>query len=79
MSMVTLDLPSDVRPDEARLYLSMKLFEVGKLSLGQVAKMAGYSKRAYVELLGRHDIPVIDYDLDELDEELRERDALPAN
>lgn len=71
MSTLTIELPSGLQPDEARLYLSMKLFEMGKLSLGQAAKMAERSKRAYVELLGRHDIPVIDYDPDELDEELR--------
>lgn len=70
MSTLTVQLPPDLQPDEARLYLSMKLFEVGKLSLGQAAEMAGYSKRTYMELLGRHGIPVIDYAPDEWDDEL---------
>jgi predicted HTH domain antitoxin len=71
MSTLTVHLPHDVHPDEAKLYLSMKLFEMGKLSLGQAAQMAGHSKRAYMELLGQHDIPVIDYPPDELDDELQ--------
>ena len=70
MSTLTVDLPEDLQPGEARLHLSMRLFEIGKLSLGQAAKMAGCSKRAYIDLLGEHEIPVIDYPPDELDEEL---------
>ncbi len=71
MSTLTVELPADVLPSEAQLYLSMKLFEVGKLSLGQAAEVAGYSKRAYIEVLGRHGVPVIDYPPEDLDEELR--------
>lgn len=70
MSTLTIDLPPDVQAGEAQLYLSMKLFEVGKLSLGQAARLAGYSKRTYMELLGKHGIPVIDYPPGELKDEL---------
>ena len=70
MHTLTIDLPADVAPEEARLLLSMKLFEVGKLSLGQAAQMAGHPKRAYMALLGQHGIPVIDYAPEELDDEL---------
>ena len=70
MSTLTVDLPDDLRPTEARLHLSMRLFEVGKLSLGQAATMADCSKHAYIDLLGEHGIPVIDYPPEELDEEL---------
>lgn len=35
MNVLTADLSPDVDPDEARLLLGMKLFEKGKLSLGQ--------------------------------------------
>ncbi len=69
MSQLTIDLPPDIEPDEARLLLSMKLFEVGKLSLGQAATMAGYTKRTYMELLGKQGIPVIDYPPEELADE----------
>ncbi len=58
MTMVTLPLPDSVSQDEARLLLALKLFETGRLSCGQAAELAGQSKRAFMELLGRHGIPV---------------------
>ena len=66
MSQTTLELPSSVTEAEAKLYLAMKLFEVGRLSCGQAATLAGYSKRTFTELLGRHGIPVFDHPADEL-------------
>jgi predicted HTH domain antitoxin len=47
-----------------------KLFETGKLSLGQAASLAGYSKSTFIELLGKQGIPVIDYPPEELEQEL---------
>lgn len=70
MNTFSIELPPDIEPEEARLLLSIKLFEVGKLSLGRAAEMAGYSKRAYMEILGKRGVPVIDYPPDELAEEL---------
>lgn len=49
--------------------LAIKLFEVGKISLGKAAKMAGFSKRAFIEILGRYKIPVFAYSPEELREE----------
>ena len=43
MSEVTIQLPPEVEKDEAKLLLMIKLFETGKLSLGQAAKFSGYS------------------------------------
>ena len=46
-------LPFSLSEDEAKLLLAVKLYEVGKISLGQAAKLAGFSKRAFMEVLGR--------------------------
>jgi hypothetical protein len=43
---------SEVSEDEARLLLAIKLYELGRLSLGQSAKLAGYSKRAFHRVVG---------------------------
>ena len=51
---------------EARVLLMIRLFETGKLSLGQAAKAAGYSKQAFMELLGKQGIPLFDYPSNEL-------------
>ncbi len=67
---LTLDLPSNLTKDEAQTLLAVKLYEPERASLGQAAKLAGYSKRAFIEILGRYKVPVINYSPDELREEL---------
>lgn len=59
MSQLTIDLPTHVTADEARLLLSIKLYEDKRISLGKAAELAGYSKRAFMEVLSQKDIPVI--------------------
>ena len=59
-------LPFSLSEDEAKLLLAVKLYEVGKVSLGQAAKLAGFSKRAFMEVLGRYHVPLFAYSPDEL-------------
>lgn len=70
MSQLTVALPDSVTEGEAKLLLAMKLFEVGRLSCGQAAELAGYSKRTFMELLGKHGVPAFDYDSTELTDDL---------
>jgi predicted HTH domain antitoxin len=65
-----ITLPFNLSEDEVKLLLSIKLYEVGKVSLGQAAKLAGFSKRAFIEVLGRYKIPVFNYSPEELRQEL---------
>ncbi len=67
---LTLELPSNLTKDEAQTMLAVKLFETERVSLGQAAKLAGYSKRAFIEILGKYKVPVINYSPDDLREEL---------
>ena len=46
--------------------MALKFYELGRLSLGQAAELAGYTKRAFVDVLGQYGIPVVDYAVDEL-------------
>jgi predicted HTH domain antitoxin len=66
MKAFQMELPPEVSEDEARLLLAIKLYELGCLSLGQSAKLAGYSKRAFIELLGKYGVPVVAYSPEEL-------------
>ena len=66
MSPATIAIPPSVTEGEAKLYVSMKLFEIGRLSCGQAAELAGYSKRTYMELVGKHGVAVMDYPASEL-------------
>ncbi len=65
-----LDLPVNISEEEVQTLLAVKLYENERISLGQAARLAGYSKRAFIEILGRHQIPVFNYSPDELREEL---------
>jgi predicted HTH domain antitoxin len=70
MAELKLQLPPEVSVEEARLMLMVKLFEAGRLSLGQAAKFAGYSKSTFIELLGKMGVAVFDYPAEELQKEL---------
>ena len=67
---VRIELPESLSEEEAKTLLAVKSFEVGKLTLGQAARMADLSKRAFLELLGRHKVPVFNYSPEELRREL---------
>ena len=71
MSQMTVDLPESVSEAEAKLQLAARLFAIGLLSCGQAAELAGYSKRTFMELLGKLGVPVLDYPTEELTEDLR--------
>ena len=63
-------LPLSLSEDEAKLLLAVKLYEVGKVSLGQAAKLAGFSKRTFMEVLGRYHIPLFADSPNDLPQEL---------
>lgn len=72
MKTLTLELPSTVELDERELLLMLasKLYEKGKLSLGQAAQLAGFSKRAFVEVLASYDVSVFNYSAEDLDRDV---------
>ncbi len=52
------------------MVLAAQLYEMGKLSLGQAAEFAGYSKRTFMELLGSYGVSVFNYPVDDLDNDI---------
>ena len=72
MSVNTLkiELPFSLSENEAKLLLSIKLYEVGKITLGQAARLSGFSKQAFIDILGKYRIPVVNYSPEELRKEL---------
>jgi predicted HTH domain antitoxin len=73
MRTITIDLPSslELNDKEARMVFASKLYEMGKLSLGQAAELTGYSKRTFMELLADYGVSIINYSPDELDQDLK--------
>ena len=71
---VKINLPDGLKMNEFELnmLLASKLFESGLISSGQGAKMVGLSKKAFIELLGKYNVSIFGYDLEELQEDLKE-------
>ncbi|PIQ22272.1 MAG: hypothetical protein COW65_04165 [Cytophagales bacterium CG18_big_fil_WC_8_21_14_2_50_42_9] len=72
MKTLVINLPEtiDITPREATMLLATQLYEMGKLSLGQAADLAGYSKRTFMELLGEYGVSVFNYPVDDLDNDI---------
>lgn len=55
---------------QIRLMAALKMFELGKLSSGKAAQLAGISRVDFFEMCGRYQVPIINYTADELEAEL---------
>ena len=62
--------PIDISEADARIYLAIKLFEERRVSLEKAAEIAEYPLDTFIELLSRKNIPVIDYPVEELKEDI---------
>lgn len=71
--IVELKLPKNagISDFEIKMIVASKLYELGKLSSGQAAEVAGLSKRAFLELLGKYNVSVFGYDEKELETDLK--------
>ena len=63
MKQMTLTIPEELNLDEieTKRFLAAKMFESGKLSLGQAADLAGLSKVAFTEILADFSVSLINY------------------
>lgn len=68
MKTISLTVPDffDLNEKETKLLIASKLYEQGKLSLGEGAELAGVSKRTFIELLGNYNVSVFNYSVQEL-------------
>jgi len=73
MPMLQLHIPDFVYLDtrEMALILATRLYETGKLSLGQAADLAGVSKRTFIELLGDYGVSLFNYAPGEIEQDFR--------
>ena len=81
MAELTLEYPDDLlvmsgKPREEvelelKFQLAVRLFEVGQLSLGKAAELAGWNRPRFADELARLNVPVVNLDDDEIEVELR--------
>ncbi len=63
MKQLTLKIPGSLNLNEreTKRFLAAKMYEAGKLSLGQAAELAGLSKIAFSEILADYDVSLVNY------------------
>ena len=68
MTTIQLKVPDTLADykDETIRFIAAKLYESGKLSLGQAAEMAGISKRSFAELLSNYGVSILNYPASEM-------------
>lgn len=74
MSLTISDeIVSATRTSETELkqQIAIMLFQTGKLPLGSASKLAGMEKLLFRELLKSKQIPIYDYDLEDLELDLK--------
>jgi predicted HTH domain antitoxin len=58
------------------MLLAAKLYEDRKLALGYCAELAGLSKRAFIEILGKYGVSVFSQTADELNSDIENASRL---
>jgi predicted HTH domain antitoxin len=70
---ISVNLPEmNIKEDEVKLLLAIKLLEEGLVSLGKAAEIAGYSEKAFSEILIYKGVPPIKYSNLNLEKELQQ-------
>lgn len=54
-----------------RLMAALKMFELGKVSSGKAAELAGMSRPEFLEACGRYRVTIFNYPPEEVEEELK--------
>lgn len=53
------------------LMAALKMFELGKISSGKAAELAGMSRVDFLTACGKYKVSIFNYDADELEQELQ--------
>jgi predicted HTH domain antitoxin len=63
MKALTINIPDtlDLNNDDITMLIATRLYEQGKLSLGQAADLAGLTKRTFAELLGKYNVSIFNF------------------
>ena len=68
----SIQTPSGEVQQEPRLMAALKMFELGNLSSGKAAELAGLSRIGFFEACARYKVSVFNYSAEELEGEIRQ-------
>lgn len=81
MKTVQIELPEEVllslkeTPDELsreiRIAAAAKLYELGKLSSGRAAELAGLSRVGFLQILGRYRVSIFNITIEDIKQDLQ--------
>ena len=73
MKTISLRIPDSVDVDEKELSLKLltQLYDKGKLTLGQAAKLAGMTKQEFMQILGKYEISIFGETLEDIERDSR--------
>lgn len=66
-----LERPPATAADELRMVAAVKLYEMGRLSTGAAARLAGVPRARFLSRLGDYGVTTFDIGPDEFDQETR--------
>jgi len=80
MEKVVLDIPQEILISlkettqefsrELLMLAAVKFFELGKLSSGRAAQLAGLSKISFLQSLAKYNVPIFDLSEDDLKQDM---------
>ena len=68
---LAVHMTKDELEHHIRLMAALKMFELGKVSSGKAAELAGMSRVEFLETCGRYRVSVFNYSPEEAEEELK--------
>ncbi len=81
MKLLTLELPENLESavglssvelaEQVKLMAALKMFELGKISSGKAAELAGMSRSEFISVCSRYRVSLFNYPPEELEDELR--------
>lgn len=72
MKTLTINIPDsvDLNSSDIKMLIASRLYEQGKLSLGQAAELAGLTKRTFAELLGKYEVSIFNFPASDLSKDV---------
>jgi predicted HTH domain antitoxin len=73
MRTITLNIPDSLEMNnkEFLMLVSTRLYEQGKLTIGQAAELAGLTKRTFAELLNQYNVSIFNFPASDLTSDVK--------